>query len=75
VATNLWTNTQVLTEDIAVLAPPEPEKFGTALDFAVSSDEAKRRAKAGSELAAREYTYPRYREKITEAVTKAARVD
>jgi len=75
VATNLWTNTQVLTEDIAVLAPPEPEKFGAALDFAVSSEEAKRRAKAGADLAAREYTYPRYREKITEAVTKAAHVD
>lgn len=72
VATNLWTNTQVLTVDIAVLAPPEPEKFGAALDFAVSSDEAKRRAKAGADLAAREYTYPRYREKITKAILRAA---
>ncbi len=72
VATNLWTNTQVLTEDIAVLSPPEPEKFGAALDFAVSSEEAKRRARAGAELAAREYTYTHYREKITEAITKAA---
>ncbi len=75
VATNLWTNTQVLTEDIAVLAPPEPEKFGAALDLAIVSAEAKRRAKAGADLAAREYTYPRYREKITEAITKAAHVD
>ncbi len=75
VATNLWTNTQVLTEDIAVLAPPEPEKFGAALDFAVSSDEAKRRAKAGADLAAREYTYAHYREKITEAISKAAHSD
>jgi len=72
VATNLWTNTQVLNEDIAVLTPPDPEKFGAALDFAISSDEAKRRAKAGAELAAREYTYPRYREKITEAIFRAA---
>jgi len=73
VATDLWTNTQVLTEDVAVLAPPDPEKFGAALDFALISKEAKRRAKAGAELAAREYTYPRYKEKITAAVERAAR--
>jgi len=72
VATDLWTNSQVLTEDIAVLAPPEPEKFGAALDFALTSEEAKRRARAGAEMAAREYTYPRYKEKITEAVERAA---
>jgi len=73
VATNLWTNTQVLTEDIAVLAPPEPEPFGAALDFALTSEEARKRAKAGAELAAREYTYPRYREKITAAIAKAVK--
>jgi len=73
VATNLWTNTQVLTEKIAVLAPPEPEKFGAALDFALTSEEARRRARAGAEMAAREYTYPRYKEKITEAIERAAR--
>jgi glycosyltransferase involved in cell wall biosynthesis len=72
VATDLWTNSQVLTEDIAVLAPPEPEKFGAALDFALTSEEAKQRARAGAEMAAREYTYPRYKEKITEAVERAA---
>ncbi|MHB8055046.1 MAG: glycosyltransferase [Candidatus Aminicenantales bacterium] len=73
VATDLWTNSQVLTEDIAVLARPEPEKFGAALDFALTSEEAKRRARAGADLAAREYTYPRYKAKITEAVERAAR--
>ncbi|MBN1938225.1 MAG: glycosyltransferase [Candidatus Aminicenantes bacterium] len=72
VATNLWTNAQVLTEDIAILSPPEPGKFAAALDFALVSEEAQKRAAAGAELAAREYTYPRYREKITEAITKAA---
>ena len=73
VATDLWTNTQVLTEDIAVLAPPEPEKFAAAMDFALVSDEAKRRAKAGADRAAREFTYPRYKEKISAAVEKAVR--
>ncbi|MCX6567159.1 MAG: glycosyltransferase [Candidatus Aminicenantes bacterium] len=73
VATDLWTNSQVLTEEIAVLAPPEPEKFGAALDFALISEEARRRARAGAEMAAREYTYPRYQEKITEAIERAAR--
>ena len=73
VATDLWTNTQVLTEKIAVLASPEPEKFGAALDFALTSEEARRRARAGADMAAREYTYPRYKEKITEAVERAAR--
>jgi glycosyltransferase involved in cell wall biosynthesis len=72
VATDLWTNTQVLTERIAVLAPPDPENFGAALDFALTTEEARRRARAGAELAAREYTYPRYREKITEAISRAA---
>ena len=72
VATDLWTNTQVLTEKIAVLAPPEPEKFGAALDFALTTEEARRRARAGAELAAREYTYPHYQEKITEAIQRAA---
>jgi glycosyltransferase involved in cell wall biosynthesis len=71
VATNLWTNTQVLTEDIAVLTPPEPGPFAEALDFALTSEEARKRAKAGADLAARKFTYPRYRERITEAVTKA----
>ena len=71
VATDLWTNTQVLTEDVAVLAPPEPEKFGAALDFALVSEEAGRRAKAGADLAAREYTYAHYKEKITAAVERA----
>jgi glycosyltransferase involved in cell wall biosynthesis len=73
VATDLWTNSQVLTEQIAVLAAPEPEKFGAALDFALTSEEAGRRARAGAEMAAREYTYSRYREKITEAIERAAR--
>ena len=73
VATDLWTNSQVLTEQIAVLAPPDPEKFAAALDFALTSAEAERRARSGADLAAREYTYPRYKEKITEAVTRAVR--
>ena len=73
VAADLWTNSQVLTEEIAVLAPPDPEKFAAALDFALTSAEAERRARAGADLAAREYTYPRYKEKITEAVTRAVR--
>jgi glycosyltransferase involved in cell wall biosynthesis len=73
VATDLWTNTQVLTQDVAVLAPPDPEQFGAALDFALSSEEAQKRAKAGAARAAREYTYPKYREKITAAILKAVR--
>ncbi len=72
VATDLWTNSQVLTEDIAVLAQPEPEKFGAALDFALTSEEAKRRARAGADMAAREYTYAHYKGKITEAVERTA---
>lgn len=73
VATDLWTNSQVLTEEIAVLAPPEPGRFAAALDFAAASEEARRRARAAADLAAREYTYPRYLEKIAAAVERAAR--
>ena len=71
VATNLWTHTQVLDERVAVLADPEPEAMGRAIAFALASDEARDRARAAADLAAREYVYPRYLEKIAAALSRA----
>jgi glycosyltransferase involved in cell wall biosynthesis len=71
VATNLWTHTQVLDERISILAEPEPEALGRAIAFALNSPEARDRARAAAALAARDYTYPRYLEKMAGALRKA----
>jgi glycosyltransferase involved in cell wall biosynthesis len=71
VATNLWTHTQVLTEDIAVLAAPDPASLARGLEFALKSEEAQGRARAARELSVREYIYPRYLEKMREALERA----
>jgi len=48
VATRLYTHTQVLDDEIAVLAPAEPEGFAAGLDFALTSGEAQARAAAAA---------------------------
>jgi glycosyltransferase involved in cell wall biosynthesis len=73
VATSLWTHTQVLDERISILAEPEPEALARAIDFALTSKEALARGRAAADLAAREYVYPRYLEKITEALSLTTR--
>lgn len=71
VATRLYTHTQVLGDDIAVLAPAEPDGFAAGLDFALSSDEARARAEEAKRRADAEWIYPRYLERITLALDKA----
>ncbi|MCX6561105.1 MAG: glycosyltransferase family 4 protein [Candidatus Aminicenantes bacterium] len=71
VATKLYTHTQVLTDEIAVLAPADPDGFAAGLDFALASDEAKARAAEAKRRADTEWVYPRYLEKITLALAKA----
>jgi glycosyltransferase involved in cell wall biosynthesis len=71
VATRLYTHTQVLTDDMVVLAEPTPQGLAEGLDFALSADEARRRAQASKNRADAEYVYPRYLEKITAALQKA----
>lgn len=72
VATRLWTHTQVLNERIAVLAAPEPRAFAEGISFALDSEDAQARAREAGRLAGREYTYPKYLEKIRETLNKAA---
>lgn len=71
VATNLWTHTQVLSDRISVLVEPEAECLAEGITFALSDQRALERAKAAKEMAERSYTYPRYKEKISEVLDKA----
>jgi len=72
VATDLWTHTQVLNERIAVLTRPDPRSLAAGLAFALESEDARARAREAKRLADRDYVYPAYLSKITEALRKAA---
>jgi glycosyltransferase involved in cell wall biosynthesis len=74
VATRLWTHTQVVDETVAILADPDPGNFADGLTFALESGKAQDRAREAKRRADRDYVYPRYLEKITEALNKAAGV-
>ncbi len=71
VATNLWTHTQVLNPEISVLAEPDPQSLAESIIFALRQEEAQVRARKCKQLADREYTYPRYLEKIRQSLQKA----
>jgi glycosyltransferase involved in cell wall biosynthesis len=72
VATRLWTHTQILDDRLAVLTAPEPQALADGISFALDSEEARVRAREARRLAEREYVYPKYLEKISEALQKAA---
>ena len=73
VATRLWTHTQVLNDKISILVNTDAESLAKGISFALEEKEAKLRGQAAKELAEREYTYPRYLEKIREVLEKASR--
>jgi glycosyltransferase involved in cell wall biosynthesis len=73
VATNLYTHTQVLAPDQAVLADPDPEGFAAGITFALTSAEAKGRAAAAKKRADAEYTEPAYLEKLSRVLELARR--
>jgi glycosyltransferase involved in cell wall biosynthesis len=64
VATRLWTHTQVLTEQNAILADPEPDSLARGIELALMSEEARTRARAAREWAKAEFSSARYSEKI-----------
>ncbi|MBN2408895.1 MAG: glycosyltransferase [Candidatus Aminicenantes bacterium] len=64
VATRLWTHTQVLNEQNAVLAEPEPGSLARGIELALTSEEARARARAAREWAEAEFSSARYFEKI-----------
>jgi glycosyltransferase involved in cell wall biosynthesis len=71
VATDLLTHTQVLTPDIAVLVPPDPEPFAEAL-ARLLHDPAERRAIAGraQAVAAEKYSRDAYVRRTAEAYAR-----
>jgi len=70
VATRLWTHTQILDDDIAVLVDPDPESMATGLRFALFDPAGASRARTAREMAARNYTIERYQERINLALSK-----
>lgn len=73
VATRLWTHTQVLSEQRAVLADPNPEGLARGITFALASEEAQARARAAKEWAKTEFVAARYLERIEHVLALARR--
>jgi glycosyltransferase involved in cell wall biosynthesis len=71
VATNLWTHTQVLSDQISVLVEPDAECMAEGITFALYDGRARERAQFAKAKADRDYTYPRYKEKINQVLDKA----
>ncbi len=71
VATNLWTHTQVLSDQITVLVEPDAECMAEGISFALFDQRAQERANFAKEKAARDYTYSRYKERINQVLDKA----
>jgi glycosyltransferase involved in cell wall biosynthesis len=71
VATNLWTHTQVLNSRNAILAEPDAQSLAEGISFALKSEEAGARARAAAEWARKEFTLPRYLEKICQVLDQA----
>jgi glycosyltransferase involved in cell wall biosynthesis len=73
VATKLRTHTQVLDDNIAVLAPADAEGLAAGLAFALESEEAGARAREARRMADREYVYSRYLQKMGDVLKRAAK--
>ncbi|MGD8537096.1 MAG: glycosyltransferase family 4 protein [Candidatus Aminicenantes bacterium] len=71
VATNLWTHTQVLNDQISVLVEPDAECMAEGIAYALFDSRAQERARAAKENADRDYTYPRYKDKIAQVLDTA----
>jgi hypothetical protein len=71
VATNLWTHTQVLSDQTSVLVKPDAEGMAEGITFALFDRRAQEKARLAKENADRDYTYPRYKEKIRQVLTTA----
>jgi glycosyltransferase involved in cell wall biosynthesis len=67
VATNLWTHTQVLNPEIAILCEPSPEGIARGIETALS-DKGKEIAKNALEFSRREFTEEKYLSLIESAL-------
>jgi glycosyltransferase involved in cell wall biosynthesis len=70
VATDLYTHTQSISSDIAILAAPEPEPFAAAICRAAGS-EGKAVAGNAREYASRNFTRKKYMDLVEMAIVKA----
>ncbi len=75
VATNLWTHTQVLNSDLAILVKPEPEDMARGIKFSLFDPQAQSIARRASEFAQREYTPDKYYEKIDQVLKMARKIN
>lgn len=72
-ATELPTHTQVLNEEIAELAPPEPELFGRALAGLLGDRDLRlEKGRRAAEYARREHSLESYRNSVRELYAKVA---
>jgi glycosyltransferase involved in cell wall biosynthesis len=71
VATNLWTHTQILSREQAVLVDPDPQSLAGGIEFALKNPEAMTRARAAKEWAEKEFTPAKYLEKMTLILEKS----
>jgi glycosyltransferase involved in cell wall biosynthesis len=71
VATNLWTHNQVLSAENAVLVEPDAQSLAEGISFALRNEEARVRAQAAAEWARKEYTLPKYLDKMGKILEKA----
>jgi glycosyltransferase involved in cell wall biosynthesis len=71
VATNLWTHTQVLNDQISVLVEPEPKSLADGIYFALFDPQAIQRARAAKSLADEKFTYGNYKKNVAQALEKA----
>lgn len=70
VATNLWTHTQVLNPEIAILVDPNPQDLAKGINFALFDQRAQHIAQQARNFALKEYTPQRYYEKINQVLLK-----
>jgi len=74
VATNLWTHTQLLDSDKAILVDPTPKSLAEGLRLALFDPKAQQIARRAQQWAEQKFTYSHYLEKIKEILAKATRL-
>lgn len=69
VATNLYTHTQSINEDIAILTEPDPEKFAAGI-LEAASGKGKTISENANAFCRKNYSYERYLELVAQALEK-----
>jgi len=75
VATNLWTHSQVLNDNIAILVDPDADSIAVGIRSALFDKESLAIARAAKSWADSKYILPKYMEKIELALAKATHRD